>query len=169
MRVLWTTSVINARLLLGVGCVSWKKGTLLPLRATNSFNFCSLILKATWILLSKSARSIMCTTVCFRTMKQHFYVEDHKPNTHIYCSDCHMRLKDNGSGNLATHRLALGISAFFLPTRLEGGGGGGFSEFKNSYGVWRLPWKDWLRVRATRFSTSVFFMNQFPPSRWVYH
>ncbi len=26
-----------------------------------------------------------------------------------------------------------------------------------------------LSDSATRFSTSVFFMNQFPPSPWVYH
>jgi hypothetical protein len=65
-------------------------------------------------------------------MKQHFYVEDHKPNTHIYCSDCHMRFKDNGSGNLATHRLALGISAFFCPQRGWGVGGGLSSEFKTA-------------------------------------
>ena len=40
-------------------------------------------------------------------MKQHFHVEQHQPNAHIYCTDCDKRFKDNRSGGLVLHRSEL--------------------------------------------------------------
>ena len=37
-------------------------------------------------------------------MKQHFYLEQHQPNSCVYCSYCDKKFKGTRSGGLIVHR-----------------------------------------------------------------